>query len=84
MGTVVKYDIVLSGKVVVKYDIVLSGKVVVKYDIVLSGKVQLLNTISSYLAGCEFLKRNIITLLLELYSMKQISDKPFIETCLKL
>ena len=46
--------------------------------------VQLLNSLSSYLVGCEFRKRKIITLLLELYSMKQISENLFIETCLKL
>ena len=46
--------------------------------------VELLNSLSSYLMGCVFLKRNIISLLLKLYSVKQISEEIFIDTCLKL
>ena len=46
--------------------------------------VDLLNSLSSYLVGCVFLKRNVISLLLKLYSVKQISEELFIETCLKL
>ena len=46
--------------------------------------VELLNSLSSYLVGCVFLKRNVISLLLKLYSVKQISEELFIEICLKL
>ena len=46
--------------------------------------VKLLNALSSYSIGCEFVKRDIITLLLELFTWKQISSSLFIETCLKL
>jgi hypothetical protein len=46
--------------------------------------VELLNSLSSYLVGCVFLKRNVISLLLKLYSVKQISEELFIETCFKL
>ena len=46
--------------------------------------VELLNSLSSYLMGCIFLKKNIISLLLKLYSAKQISEEIFIETCIKL
>jgi len=42
--------------------------------------VELLNSLSSYLMGCIFLKKNIISLLLKLYSAKQISEEIFIET----
>ena len=45
--------------------------------------VELLNSLSSYLVGCVFL-RSVISLLLKLYSLKQISEELFIETCLKL
>ena len=44
----------------------------------------LLNSTSSYTIGCDFVKRDIITYLLELYNLRQISDCLFIETCLKL
>ena len=44
----------------------------------------LLNSISSYTIGCEFVKRDIITFLLELYKLRQITDCLFIETCLKV
>ena len=46
--------------------------------------IKLLNTISSYSIDCEFVKRDIITLLLELYTLRQINSCLFIETCLKL
>ena len=46
--------------------------------------VELLNSLSSYLVGCVFLKGSVISLLLKLYSVKQISEELFIETCLKL
>jgi len=46
--------------------------------------VELLNSLSSYLIGCVFLKRNIISLLLKLYSVKQISEELFIQTCVNL
>ena len=46
--------------------------------------VELLNSLSSYLVGCVYLKGNVIFLLLKLYSVKQISEELFIETCLKL
>ena len=46
--------------------------------------VNLLNSISSYTIGCEFVKRDIITFLLELHKLRQITDALFIETCLQL
>ena len=46
--------------------------------------IKLLNAVSCYGVGCEFLKRDIITLLLELYTVKQITSSLFIDTCLKL
>ena len=44
----------------------------------------LLNCISSYTIGCEFVKQDIITYLLELHKVRQITDSLFIETCLRL
>ena len=44
----------------------------------------LLNCISSYKIGCEFVKRDIITYLLELHKVRQVTDSLFIETCLQL
>ena len=44
----------------------------------------LLNCTSSYSIGCEFVKRDIITYLLELYKLRQINESLFIETCLLL
>ena len=46
--------------------------------------VELLNLLTSYLMGCVFLKKNIISLLLKLHSIKQISEEIFIDTCLEL
>ena len=45
---------------------------------------KLLNSVSSYTIGCEFVKRDIITFLLELYKLRQITDRLFIEACLQL
>ena len=44
----------------------------------------LLQATSCYTVGCTFVKRDIITYLLELYSSGQINKNLFIETCLKL
>ena len=44
----------------------------------------LLQTTSCYTIGCTFVKRDIITYLLELHSLGQINKSLFIETCLKL
>ena len=44
----------------------------------------LLNCISSYTIGCEFVKQDIITYLLELHKVRQVTDTLFIETCLRL
>ena len=39
---------------------------------------------SSYTIGCDFVKGDILTCLLELYNLRQITERLFIETCLKL
>ena len=44
----------------------------------------LLQATSCYTIGCIFVKRDIITYLLELYSLGQINKSLFIESCLKL
>ena len=44
----------------------------------------LLHSTSSYSIGCEFAKRDIITFLLELHKVRQITDCLLIEACLKL
>ena len=46
--------------------------------------IRLLNAIRSYNVGCDFVKRDIITYLLELYKMRQLPDSLFIEVCLQL
>ena len=46
--------------------------------------VKLLNALNCYGVGCEFVKRDIFTFLLELYTLRQINKDLFIETCLKL
>ena len=46
--------------------------------------IKLLDAVTCYTIGCEFAKRDVITFLLELYSLKQISKTLFIEVCLKL
>ena len=45
---------------------------------------KLQNSIACYKIGCEFLKRDIITYLLELHKLRQISDSILIEACLAL
>ena len=47
-------------------------------------RITFLNSTSSYTIGCEFVKRDIITYLLELYNLRQITDRLLIETCLRL
>ena len=44
----------------------------------------LLDFSSCYTVGCDFLKRDIIALLLDFHSVRQISSSVFIDTCLKL
>ena len=44
----------------------------------------LLHTSSYYTAGCNFLKKDIIELLLDLYSVRQITRGVFLDSCLKL
>ena len=44
----------------------------------------LLDATACYTVGCDFLKRDIIGLLLDLHSVRQISSSVFIDTCLKL
>ena len=46
--------------------------------------VNLLNATSCYTVGCVFVKREIISYLLELYSLRQFTSCVIIETCLKL
>lgn len=46
--------------------------------------VELLNSLSSFLVGCTFLKRKVLSLLLKLYDGKQISEELFLETCVRL
>ena len=44
-----------------------------------------LQSISCFTVGCDYIiKRDFITCLLELYTLKQIDSNLFIETCLKL
>ena len=45
---------------------------------------RLLHASSCYTIGCDFLKRDIITLLLDLHTIQQISASAFITTCSKL
>ena len=42
--------------------------------------VELLNSLSFYLMACIFLKKNIISILLKLYSVKLIYEEIFIDT----
>ena len=44
----------------------------------------LLQATSCYTVGCVFVKRDIITYLLELHTLGQINTNLFIETCLQL
>ena len=46
--------------------------------------VKLLNALNCYGVGCDFVKRDIFTFLLELYTLRQINRDLFIETCLRL
>ena len=46
--------------------------------------LNLLDSFSTYKAGCEFVKRDIVTYLLELHKLRQINDCLFIESCLQL
>ena len=46
--------------------------------------MNLLNCMSSYRVGCEFVKRDIITYLIELYNLRQITKSLVVETCLQL
>ena len=48
--------------------------------------IRLLHSISCYTIGCQFVKRDIITLMLELYTLKQLDrdSKLFIDCCLKI
>ena len=45
---------------------------------------RLLHFTSLYTIGCNFVKRDIITILLELYKLQQMTDCLFIQACLKL
>ena len=44
----------------------------------------LMNCVSSYRVGCAFVKRDIITYLIELYNLRQITKSLVVETCLQL
>ena len=44
----------------------------------------LMNCVSSYRVGCAFVKRDIITYLIELYNLRQITKSLVVETCLEL
>ena len=46
--------------------------------------VTLLDSLSSHRVGCKILKRNLVSLLLKLYSTNQLPEELFIEVCLKL
>ena len=46
--------------------------------------MNLLHATSCYRIGCVFLKHDIITLLLELHTLKQITNTMFVEACLQL
>ena len=46
--------------------------------------MNLLHATSCYRIGCVFLKRDIITILLELHTLKQITNTMFVEACLQL
>ena len=46
--------------------------------------IRLLHAIASFDIGCTFTKRDILSLLLELYTLNQLSKNVFVETCLKL
>ena len=46
--------------------------------------IRLLHAITSFDIGCTSTKKDIITLMLELYTLNQLDKNVFIETCLKL
>ena len=46
--------------------------------------MNLLNCVSSYSVGCDFVKRDIITYLIELYNLRQITKSLVVETCFRL
>ena len=46
--------------------------------------MNLMNCVSSYRVGCDFVKRDIITYLIELYNLRQITKSLVVETCLQL
>ena len=46
--------------------------------------INLLNCTSSYTIGCNFVKRDIITYLVELYNLRQITKSLLVESCLRL
>ena len=45
---------------------------------------RVLNTAAAYTLGADYSKRDVITTLLELYTLKQISNTSFVEAVLKL
>ena len=45
---------------------------------------ELLSATSCYTVGCSFAKRAVITLLLELYTLKQVNSELFIDACVQL
>ena len=46
--------------------------------------IRLLHAIATFDVGCTFTKRDILTLLLELYTLNQLNRNVFVETFLKL
>ena len=46
--------------------------------------IKLLHTISSYSIGCRFVKKDVISLMLELYNLEQLDGQTFIDCSLKL
>ena len=46
--------------------------------------IRLLHAIATFDIGCTFTKRDILTLLLELYTLNQLNKDVFVETFLKL
>ena len=46
--------------------------------------IRLSHAIASVDIGCASVKRNVLTLMLELYTLNQLDKELFIETCLKL
>ena len=46
--------------------------------------IRLLHTISSYNIGCKYLKKDIISFMLELYSANHLDSKIFVDCCAEL